>query len=284
MRGRRPTPPDYLENNMFVNDNLRGIFDMLNADYHANSALSASGLKELAKSPAHYRASRIVFREETPAMRLGTAVHCAILEPERFAVEYVGANLDLRTKDGKAARDQYLAAGKTILTSEDYGTVEAMRDAVMSHPTAGALLSQGRAETSVFADLDDVSCKCRPDWLRDDGIIVDLKTTISASPRDFGRTVANFGYHLQQHHYLATCQAAGLNVTRFLFIAVEKTPPFGVSVNLLDDAALEVAANQHDRLLSLYRECRADDRWPCYPDDICITSLPAWAGYYQEDY
>lgn len=257
---------------------------MTNADYHALPALSASGLKELQKSPAHYRTACLIAREETPAMRLGTAVHCAVLEPERFVAEYVGVNLDLRTKGGKAMRDEILAAGQTVLTPDDYTTVMQMRDAVLAHPTAGALFRDGRSEVSVFATLDDVPCKCRPDWLRDDGLIVDLKTAITAHPRDFGRTVANYGYHLQQHHYLRVCLSAGIAVTRFLFVAVEKLPPFGVSVHLLDDAAIALAANQHDRLLELYRRCRDANHWPCYPDDICITSLPAWAGYHQEDY
>jgi hypothetical protein len=51
--------------------------------------ISVSGLVEICKSPAHYE-SRYILKEgeETKAMKLGTAVHMALLEPERFAQTY----------------------------------------------------------------------------------------------------------------------------------------------------------------------------------------------------
>lgn len=52
--------------------------------------VSASGLVELSKGPAYFE-SRYLLKEgkETDAMRLGTAVHMGILEPEKFAQTYI---------------------------------------------------------------------------------------------------------------------------------------------------------------------------------------------------
>lgn len=253
---------------------------MTNEEYHAHPALSASGIKALAKSPAHYQAS-LIYREETTAMRFGTAFHAAVLEPEKFATDYAIADLDRRTKAGKERAAELDEKGIITLSPHDYETAQRMRDAIFLHSTARELLvTPGKSESSHFARVDGIECKCRPDWLTNDGIVVDLKSTVSAHPAEFGRVVINFGYHLQAVHYL---RVLWQTATRFVFIAVEKTPPYGVSVHVLDDAAMEYAYAQHDRLLSLYRTCMETESWPCYGEEIYLTSLPAWA-YRNEEY
>lgn len=253
---------------------------MTNEEYHAHPALSASGIKALAKSPAHYQAS-LIYREETPAMRLGTAFHTAVLEPDRWMADYYRLDFDRRTKEGKQRAAELESNGIITLSPDDYETVQRMRDAVMAHRTASELLRMpGKAESSHFENLDGIACKCRPDWLTDDGIIIDIKSTVNAHPSEFGRSVINFGYHLQAVHYL---RVLWQTATRFVFIAVEKTPPYGVSVHVLDSEAMEFAFAQHDRLLALYKTCRETDSWPCYGDEIYITSLPTWA-YRNEEY
>ena len=65
-----------------------GIYpDLPNEEYHRCDGVSNSMLSDMARSPAHFQAARRRQREETPAMAIGTAIHCAVLEPERFAAE-----------------------------------------------------------------------------------------------------------------------------------------------------------------------------------------------------
>jgi len=64
--------------------------------------LSYSALKAYAKSPNHYL--MYVGREfvETPAMVLGSALHCLVLEPQEWSKRYITApKFDRRTKAGK---------------------------------------------------------------------------------------------------------------------------------------------------------------------------------------
>ena len=67
--------------------------NLTNAEYHASEGISASGLKLIGRSPLHYWAAYLdpkrEPRVETPALKLGTAIHTAVLEPMRFADEYV---------------------------------------------------------------------------------------------------------------------------------------------------------------------------------------------------
>jgi len=67
-------------------------YDVPATEYHAAPGLSNSGMKDLAISPLRYWHLHInPNREskESDAMDLGTAFHCAVLEPEKFASSYV---------------------------------------------------------------------------------------------------------------------------------------------------------------------------------------------------
>ena len=69
-----------------------GVINITAEAHHAIRALSASGMKDLAVSPLRYWYRHIhgaaKDQEETAAMRVGTALHSAVLEPERFADQY----------------------------------------------------------------------------------------------------------------------------------------------------------------------------------------------------
>ena len=86
-------------------------------------------------------------------MRLGTAFHVATLEPSSFAENWArGSELGGRTKEGKAAKaeleEQF--ASDRILKPDDYDTVCAMRDSVLTHPAAGELLQGVETEVAAF--------------------------------------------------------------------------------------------------------------------------------------
>ncbi|MDZ4154211.1 PD-(D/E)XK nuclease-like domain-containing protein, partial [Methylicorpusculum sp.] len=56
-----------------------------NAAYHKDqSSVSSSQLKLLLRSPLHFQQGLNEAHEETPAMRIGTAIHTALLEPDQF--------------------------------------------------------------------------------------------------------------------------------------------------------------------------------------------------------
>ncbi len=67
-----------------------GIYDSLpEKDYHAGAGLSASTLVEMARSPAHCKAKMDgLVEKRSRALEIGTALHCAVLEPERFMFDY----------------------------------------------------------------------------------------------------------------------------------------------------------------------------------------------------
>ena len=170
---------------------------------------------------------------------------------------------------------------RTILNPEQWKTIHAMRDALMAHPAANALLTgiPGKAEKSVYwiDATTGVLCRCRPDWWRDDNLIVDLKTTEDASPEGFARSIAKFRYDVQDAFYTdGVQQATGKRPKAFVFIAVEKKPPYGVGVYVLDAETKDLGRAQYQHDLRVYAECVRTGEWPGYGDKIQTINLPAW--------
>ena len=264
-----------------------GVYEGIpNAEYHCGPGISKSGLDLVHRSPMHYHAVVTAANDRTPtaAQELGTAAHALILEPGVFADSYVLApKFDRRTKEGKAASAEFDAEneGKICLQPEAWEQLHAMASAVHSHQAAHALLTScpGEAEKSVYwiDATTGVLCRCRPDWWRDDFIIPDLKTTEDASPEGFAKSMANYRYDVQAAFYMDGIQAAtGKRPKSFVFIAVEKKPPYAVGVYVLDSESLELGRAQYQHDLRIFAECERTGEWPGYGDKIQTISLPAW--------
>ena len=172
-------------------------------------------------------------------------------------------------------------AGKTVLNEDDKEQLEAMKKSLFDCAPAKKLLSTaGKAEQSYFWEDKEtgLGCKCRPDYMFDDGsTIVDLKTTTDASYRGFLKSISNFRYHVQAGWYMNGLeQATGERPDRFIFIAVEKTAPYGVGVY---EADLYMTVNGYDQSridLKKIAKWKEEERYPNYCTDIQQISLPSW--------
>ena len=103
------------------------------SEYHSWDLMSASALKVLDKStPLHLTASK-EDREDTPAFRIGRALHARVLTPEVYGALFtVAPDVDRRTKAGKEEYERFCAGavGKTVLSADDAELVEAMSGAI----------------------------------------------------------------------------------------------------------------------------------------------------------
>lgn len=177
---------------------------------------------------------------------------------------------------------------RTVLSPEQWDQLHRMRDSVMAHPAAAGVLERGQ------------------------NMVVDLKTTDDASPEGFGKSIANWRYDVQHPYYLDGLrqalqqsgdqapaegaaelsaywvdQATGLlcrcrpdfwrgEPKHFVFIAVEKRPPYAVGVYVLDEESVEIGRAQYRADLERFAECVRTDSWPGYGDKIQKISVPAW--------
>ncbi len=234
-----------------------GIYDGISHnDYHVGPGVSRSDLTRILQSPAHWKWGTF---KETPAMRLGTAVHCCVLEPEQWEARY--------RIHVKGARDD----GRIALTPDEWTKCLAIREVVWNHPTCQDLFWEGFAErTAYWIDPETfLLCKVRPDWSRG-RVLVDLKTAADASPAGFTWAVRRYLYHLQAAYYVDGWEAAGGEpVKEFIFIAIEKEPPMmGIRLYQLSESVLMKGRELYRQGLDTFNRCMTRQEWPSYSQEI----------------
>lgn len=257
--------------------------ELSNEQYHSGAGVSNSGLKMIgSKTPYHFWANYIdpdrVRSSSTPAQMIGTAIHAAALEPDKFDDEYIVAPFKARNAAGYKA--WAAEQKKNIIMPADMDSVIGMRKSLHGHKTAGALLrSSGQFELSAYANDPEtgVLCRARYDLLLDNGWGVDLKKCQDASPSGAAKAVGNYGYYHQDAFYRMVHQwLTGEPLRGFAFIFVEEQPPHAVAVYTL--AAEDVARGYREcrRNLNLYAECRRNDSWPGYGTSARELQLNQW--------
>lgn len=243
--------------------------------------LSNSAIKHVLRSPAHYRAwIEGQINLDSPALRFGRALHCAVLTPFLFLQQYVAAPEfgDCRVKQNKVRRDEWRAANADLihLSADDFVVLQGISRSVRANSTATKLLSEsGQSEVAVRWHDGSVPCKAKLDRLTDSAII-DIKSCVDASPSGFQRSVETYGYHIQAAMYLGGAEQCGLSERPFNFIAVEKTPPFAVGVYTLDSAAILAGKLRVQQATNAIRHCLETGDWPGYADGEVELTLKPW--------
>lgn len=266
-----------------MKQDLSGIvLDLSIEDYHKHSAVGSSTLVRARKSWAHAKQPF----EKTDALDLGSALHTLVGEPKLFKEKFA------RVPDGmvrNAAHAKYQAflaenVGKTILTGNQWDSLDGMLNALLSHKLALGLLTGGKDEISFFwKDQDSgVACKCRPDKLRANDVIVDLKTAADASPSAFQKSLTDYGRHISTAFYLdGVSQVTGRKHDNFVHLVIEKEPPYGIAVYALDDESIEQGRREYKKLLNQYAFCQKLEHFPSYPEEVQTISLRPWEFTYE---
>ena len=237
--------------------------DLPTPDYHSRSEVSSTQLNTLdASTPAHFKGAK---RKETPAMRFGTLVHIAVLEPHNLELSYIAIEGDRRTKAVKEKVAEAQNAGLEIVSVEDMDRARRIADAVHALPDARALLEDPNRmieSTVLWRDRGDgIACRARPDLVAQN-VCVDLKTARDASPTGFADAAARLRYPVQAAHYMAGLEAAFTACDAFVFVAVEPEPPFAAAIYDAPKIVLSEGMARRDRALDLLTRCRAEQHFP----------------------
>ena len=244
-----------------------------NEFYHSQPSISASGLKLMKQSPAHYYHREI---KQTDAMRFGELYHTYILETERFYKDYTvideSKRPDQRYGMAAKANKEWIESFPNSVTASEHEQLKSMREVLFRHPYARALLTGGEFEHSYYFKLDiganiPIEVRIRPDHVRHDKrLVVDLKTAADASVDGFKKASANFEYQIQAALYsdlieLAMEETLGYD---FFFVAQEKTPPYAFNIFQSSPQFLSIGRYEYELLLMLYAYCEETGNWPGY--------------------
>jgi hypothetical protein len=269
------------------------VYDMPVDTYHADpvpgGSLSSTGARKLLSPscPAHFKQWLDDGQETKRAWDIGHAAHKLVLG--------AGPKLELvdkarwDTNEVKAKLAAIRERGDVPLKKPDFDTVEEMAAAIRRHPVASALFdpATGQPERAlIWRDPQTgVMCRALVDFLRHPGpgrfLLPDYKSTgtkYGASPDKIGRTIADFGYHLQLAFYLMGCRALGLagEDAEALLVIQETAKPYLVTVAQPDPTAMRMGAIYARRAIDLFAECRKSGEWPGYSDDVVLAELPPW--------
>lgn len=267
------------------------IKDMSGASYHSlKKYYSSTDLKFMyGSSPQHFKAKYFDKTSEpdgpTPAMILGSLVHCLVLTPNEFDKEFVvEPGFNKRTNEGKAGYQEFLAKheGKLIITDEMLAKANGMRSSVQANKKAMELLEPGLKEMAFFwecpfsnlgmrAKLDQASSKH----------FVELKTTTSAGPEAFAKRCNDLHYDLSLFHYqTALKQTLDLDDVPAYFLVVENEPPYVTQVYRAGGSCWQTGhAKWLDAVTKLEDGIKMGN-WPGYfPAEMDFPELemPPWA-------
>ena len=276
-----------------------GIYhDLGHEVYHGIDAVSSSFLRryyrdrEQGKSIWHtiHQAPK-----QTKAMSDGQLYHAAILEPHKFESMYVigpevSSKATKKWKEWAAEQDQSKMLFKP---SEFESKMERIRNArrYFDGEVPGWIgdfckaLDKGQKELAlIWTDKDrgihqstGLKCKAMIDIVGTVGgkkVCADLKFTDDASDYHFRKQARNwgFGYGAQDDWYRRGCEAVGIDVDTFVFIAIEKPTGFVRIIEIGDDIISQGRNEVNDDGLVYYmREREHKEKtgeWRKYPDGL----------------
>ena len=168
---------------------------MSNAEYHSKKEYeSSTTIRDALTNPKKYIFRKTHETVPTKAMEEGTAVHTYFLENDEFKKNYTfkPKAFNGRTKEGKEWMQEH--GHLNILAAEWEENLIQMNHNFLNSPAKFIYDNDGLAELSYFwDDLGLVKGKCRPDWIDKHGeIVIDVKTTIDASPKGFQKSISNW--------------------------------------------------------------------------------------------
>lgn len=259
---------------------------MTDKEYRSHQAISRSELWKIRESPEKFKWYKENPPEATPALLFGQLFHKLALEPETVWDEFaVVPAVDRRTNAGRTEYAAFLegSVGKTLVSADMATLANDMCISLRKNEYCRKLLS-GKKEVPFFwtdADTGE-ECKCRADVIVDLGgipLVVDLKSTSNASTDAFIKDSSKYGYDFQAAMYLeGVKQSTGVE-HGFVFIAIEKDPPFSINILQADTKFVEHGYDTFRELLGIYHECKTTGNWFGYMgafDSVNVLSLPPW--------
>ncbi len=286
-------------------------FNMKTEDYHADkSALNSSALKLMDKSAYSFaRNYWVKTKPPTEAMRFGTLVHMAILEPLKFKdlyhvkPQFVGVTQSGEVTTRSNAKDverQYeewrasLPEKHVIVTTEQRDKIFAMIDSVLSHPTASILLSNIKPEAIGYWQKDltteedeepfIVNLRMAIDALAFTmGNLSDLKTCQDCSMKAFRKTHIE---GLQAFHQIAMYEDGASHIEKYLvenktWIAVESEWPHETAVHEVSEEYELAGKWLYNQNLQKIKKCIKERKFP-YAQEEPMRVTPS--GYFLQKY
>lgn len=252
--------------------------DYRSGEWAALPSWSSVGRCETA-SPMHARAAFQGSVTVSPAMRRGSAIHCALLEPDIYANRYVDEpEASKRSKAGKAEWDALESAGLIPVSADERAVIEACANAardVLDREVPSWTMAM--REVSVASEHYGILGKARLDIASPGEFVIDPKTTFDLTPNAIERACWNRGYAGQVCSYRAMLDAeASTDTPRVGLLWISTTAPHFAALTWLSEDYQRRGDKMARNAWSAWREATKTGVWapPAIPTEI---NAPKWA-------
>lgn len=282
-----------------------GIFPSLPSQFYHDPikapGISRSLIVELLQITAAHARSVIegaFVKVETAAMTSGSVFDTMLLEPDKFGdgVSHwtVPAGMKLSSKDGIAWKKDHPPAGQIdglpyVWAESDAANKASLKDmkgmieSLMAHQKIRRIIETSVKQESAFCRDPETGLmrKVRPDARCFDNseriILADLKSTFrgGAVVGAWQQHCARMAYHIQDSFY-SDVYTDLMDRPFFLFMVVERKPPYACRIFQLDPAGKKFARDKYKRAMEAFRKCQESGVWPGYDEEIVTVSLPGW--------
>lgn len=238
-------------------------------EYHADRhIISSTGLKEAKKSSRHFAYYLVYGSEKKSQFDFGNAFELALIDSVTGELDFhekcliydeaerpekdkgITSKKNQEWKKGLFSSNKYIVPR---LGAESYDVIEQMLNSIYAEPVIVELLEHLKYDKSlVWKDECGAICKTRPDFASvNKNVIVNLKTTLDASPEGFARQVANYDYPLQAYMEIAGAMATGYmpDVKVYYWLAVEKVKPFNAVLYRFQPEDIQPISDAYDYYL-----------------------------------
>jgi exodeoxyribonuclease VIII len=234
--------------------------------------ISSSDIKSFLKSPKYYYWNKYLnnVKEDQRHFAIGSALHEMILEPHLFKSNYIVIpKIDKRTKEGKSLYNEFLieSQGKRLIEENEMSMILEMAENATKNETFMSFLENSHREVSCYKvdETTGLNLRIRPDILpQNKSAIVDIKSCIDSSPKEFKRNVYSYGYSISAAYY---CDV--LNREHYVFAAIEKQAPYDIALYSLNDEMREFGKQQYRMALDLLTWSYDNNYW-CSHNEFVI--------------
>jgi hypothetical protein len=140
--------------------------------------------------------------------------------------------------------------------------IKAIGENALKNHTFVELMKDSYRELSCYTtdETTGLKIRMRPDIMcSKQSTIVDLKSCLDSSPKDFKSSVYKFGYSISAAYY-----GDFIGRENYVFAAVEKQEPYQMGLYVLDDEKIQYGREQYRMGLDLIKFCQDNNHYPSH--------------------
>lgn len=259
-----------------------------------DNTITKTGLDKIESSPLdywyHFKSPNRPAYEADEKTIFDEALRCAVFTPNVFSQKYVNQPaINTRTNLGKSeirSLQNSVEANNQVLISssskypDKYNNLLRMKAEIEKHPLLQVIFKNGKAEDFVEfeEELSGAVISFKAHWLDlDNKIIVHLTSTSDASEDAFAKDSLNFNNHKRAAIQLDGYASLGNPQDGFVFVNVERSAPYKISVLYLDQRSINLGRSIYLENCETFMKCVKSDVWPGFKKAATEVSLPEYA-------